>query len=474
MEIDAAMSIGQQDAEAMSIGQQDAESNQEQVHETSENDIGVNLLTGHETSDPNAIGGSTATLGENIEHETEYLVPNGIGLQSSSEVGNSYLSVAPSATKSISFCDLNLKPETNPYPVHPDPGRRKMSRSEQAVVMKDLFVVSAAFMLLFSAFNGIQNMASSLFQDKGLGVISYSFYYACGVTSSFLTPIILKKLTPKWTLVLSHVLTCLFLGSLLYPRTYTIIPCSLLIGVTNGPLWAAAALYVTSAGFEYASKTGKSVVPVISRCHGIWMTFQQFSQIFGNLISSLVFQLGEMAKPESYYGRVCGAEQCPVQITDNVFLNESNTKILYVVAVNMSNSENGLSSFDNTKNGNLDELNATTSYHHATHDTDFLNKIYILGGVYISLVAIAIIILIAFLRVFRASSAIKDFGSNISMASVMSNQQSVRNLLMSSFMLWSKTNMLLLFPMAYLTGMHQGYLYADFTQVRYLSRNSTV
>ncbi|XP_064650462.1 protein unc-93 homolog A-like [Lineus longissimus] len=442
-----------------SVEWQEADDHIDQLHSgeavRSENDIGMDLLSGHEASDKNEIGGLSADLAENVGHETQHLVPNGT-LQVSGVRGSS-LSVAASVTKSISFCELNLKPEINPYPVHPVPGRQKMSRKKQVTLMKDLFVVSIAFMLLYSGFNGIQNIASSLFQDKGLGVLSYSCYYACGITSCFLTPIILKKLTPKWTLVLSHILTCLFLGSLLYPRTYTLIPSSLLLGITNGPLWAAAALYVSAAGFEYAGQTGKTVAPVISRFHGIWISFQQVSQIFGNLLSSLVFQLGEMAKPESYYGRVCGAEQCPVFGTSTNSNTSSIRRTGSTLPRNMSNSQN-YTLFEFTKN----KLN--NSYDHSSHDTEHLNKIYILGGVYISLVVVAIILLIALLRVFRASSAVHDFGSTVSMMSVMSDQQSIGNLLLSSFRLLKKPKMLLLLPMSYLTGMHQGYLYADFTQ----------
>uniref|UniRef100_A0A338P720 Unc-93 homolog A2 n=1 Tax=Mus musculus TaxID=10090 RepID=A0A338P720_MOUSE len=68
--------------------------------------------------------------------------------------------------------------------------------------LKNVLVVSCGFLLLFTAYGGLQNLQSSLYSEQGLGVATLSTLYASVLLSSmFLPPILIKKCGCKWTIV---------------------------------------------------------------------------------------------------------------------------------------------------------------------------------------------------------------------------------------------------------------------------------
>ena len=70
-------------------------------------------------------------------------------------------------------------------------------------IKKNLFVIGLAWIFLFTAFQSMANLQSSLNTDKGLGTASLSTIYVTLVISSmFLPPLLIDKLGTKWTIVL--------------------------------------------------------------------------------------------------------------------------------------------------------------------------------------------------------------------------------------------------------------------------------
>lgn len=72
-----------------------------------------------------------------------------------------------------------------------------------------------------------------------------------------------------------------------YPRFYTMIPAGLLVGFGGGPLWCAKCTYLTVAS-EALAKLGGGINAdmILTRFYGVFFMFYQFSQVWGNLISS--------------------------------------------------------------------------------------------------------------------------------------------------------------------------------------------
>uniref|UniRef100_A0A8D1F031 Protein unc-93 homolog A n=1 Tax=Sus scrofa TaxID=9823 RepID=A0A8D1F031_PIG len=70
--------------------------------------------------------------------------------------------------------------------------------------LRNVLVVSLGFLLLFTAYGGLQNLQSSLYSKEGLGVTALSTLYGGMLLSSmFLPPLLIQKLGCKWTIVLS-------------------------------------------------------------------------------------------------------------------------------------------------------------------------------------------------------------------------------------------------------------------------------
>jgi len=117
------------------------------------------------------------------------------------------------------------EPEKAPVLSHED------TRKEKFKITKNMLVVSSGFLFLFTAFQSLQNLQSSLNPDKGLGLASLSVIYAALILSCmFVPPVMVGRLGCKWTLVISMVGYVLYTAANYHARWWTLIPASILIG----------------------------------------------------------------------------------------------------------------------------------------------------------------------------------------------------------------------------------------------------
>ncbi|XP_064365406.1 protein unc-93 homolog A isoform X3 [Dromaius novaehollandiae] len=178
--------------------------------------------------------------------------------------------------------------------------------------LKNVLVISFGFLLLFTAYGGLQSLQSSLHSEEGLGVASLSVIYAALIFSSmFLPPILIKKLGCKWTI--SGSMCCYIAFSLgnFYASWYTLIPTSVILGLGGAPLWSAKCTYLTVAGNSYAEKAGKIGKDIINQYFGVFFLIFQSSGVWGNLISSLI--LGQSSNKVEISEEdlpCCGAYDC--------------------------------------------------------------------------------------------------------------------------------------------------------------------
>ncbi|XP_032264129.1 protein unc-93 homolog A [Phoca vitulina] len=178
--------------------------------------------------------------------------------------------------------------------------------------LKNVLVVSFGFLLLFTAYGGLQSLQSSLYSEEGLGVTALSTLYGGMLLSSmFLPPLLIKKFGCKWTIVISMCCYVAFSLGNFYASWYTLIPTSILLGLGAAPLWSAQCTYLTIMGNTQAEKVGKVGRDVVNQYFGIFFLIFQSSGVWGNLISSLVF--GQMPTQEAIPEEQllsCGASDC--------------------------------------------------------------------------------------------------------------------------------------------------------------------
>lgn len=96
---------------------------------------------------------------------------------------------------------------------------------------KNLIVLAMGFLFLFLAFQGLQNLQSSIHSDAKLGLASLCVVYASLVLSCmFVPPLLISKLGPKYTIMLSMCGYVIYTLSMFYPHYGTLIPASILLG----------------------------------------------------------------------------------------------------------------------------------------------------------------------------------------------------------------------------------------------------
>ncbi|KAE8601856.1 hypothetical protein XENTR_v10013815 [Xenopus tropicalis] len=179
---------------------------------------------------------------------------------------------------------------------------------------KNILIVSFGFLLLFTAFGGLQTLQSSLNSDEGLGVASLSVIYGALIISSVFVPsILIKKIGLKWTIFASMCCHVTYSLGNFYASWYTLIPTSLILGFGGAPLWAAKCTYLTESGNRYAEKKGKLPKDIVNQYFGLFFLIFQSSGVWGNLISSLIFGQDSLAGLNNSFPDYsqCGPNDCP-------------------------------------------------------------------------------------------------------------------------------------------------------------------
>ncbi|XP_055389960.1 UNC93-like protein [Condylostylus longicornis] len=200
-----------------------------------------------------------------------------------------------------------------------------LSPKEKWRILKNISIISFAFMVQFTAFQGIANLQSSINATDGLGTVSLSAVYAALVVSCiFLPTLIIRRLTVKWTLVCSMLCYLPYIGLQLFPKFYTLVPAGILVGLGAAPMWASKATYLTQVGQVYAKITDQPIDAIIVRFFGFFFLAWQTAELWGNLISSLVLSTGAHGGSSGNDSQSdedlesCGANFCAVQSHGNI------------------------------------------------------------------------------------------------------------------------------------------------------------
>ncbi|XP_047657254.1 protein unc-93 homolog A isoform X3 [Tachysurus fulvidraco] len=182
---------------------------------------------------------------------------------------------------------------------------------------KNVLVVSFGFLFLFTAYGGLQSLQSSLNAEEGMGVISLSVIYGTIILSSmFLPPIMIKNLGCKWTIFICMACYISYSFGNLFPGWPSLIATSTILGLGGSPLWSAKCTYLTITGNRQADKENKKGQDVINQYFGMFFLIFQSSAVWGNLMSSLIFQqdVSVAEIPEDRL-KFCGAALCNENFT---------------------------------------------------------------------------------------------------------------------------------------------------------------
>ncbi|KAI9554119.1 hypothetical protein GHT06_019391 [Daphnia sinensis] len=195
-------------------------------------------------------------------------------------------------------------------------------KQEKMRIWKNVAVISLSFMCLFTAFNSVGNLQSSINADAGLGTTaSATIYVALIVSCMFVPTWLIKTIKCKWTMVFCELCYSVYIIAQFWPSFATLIPAAIILGIGAAPMWSAKCTYLTQVGNRYAALIGdKSAEPSITRFFGFFFMVFQTSQIWGNLISSLVLSMDKAN--ETIVGEqlleYCGANFCNSRNLTNI------------------------------------------------------------------------------------------------------------------------------------------------------------
>ncbi|XP_063967448.1 protein unc-93 homolog A-like isoform X4 [Lytechinus pictus] len=123
-------------------------------------------------------------------------------------------------------------------------------------IYKNLLIISSSFLFVFTAFQALSNLQSSINCDEGLGLASLSVIYGTLIVSAMFVPsVMIRHLGLKWTLVVSQVTYALYTAANFYPSWATLIPASVILGLGAAPLWTAKSTYLTTTAGVYSKLT---------------------------------------------------------------------------------------------------------------------------------------------------------------------------------------------------------------------------
>lgn len=198
---------------------------------------------------------------------------------------------------------------TSPVP-HPK-ALTAEEKQEKFSIMKNIIIISIAFVFLFTAYNSMANLQSSMNKEMGTAALS-TLYGALVISCCFVPSWLIKKLKEKYTLSLCMLGYSSYIAAQFYARYYTLIPTAILVGLGAAPMWSAKCTYLTKVGTRYAHLVGDKPELIITRFFGIFFLFFQSTQVWGNLIASLVLSTGvsELNRTDDDLSK-CGKNFCP-------------------------------------------------------------------------------------------------------------------------------------------------------------------
>ncbi|ELU11750.1 hypothetical protein CAPTEDRAFT_23613, partial [Capitella teleta] len=286
----------------------------------------------------------------------------------------------------------NIYETEGPRRLHPRPQKQPTTEEEEeeplttaemnsrkSVIIRRIIAVSASFIFLIAAMQGLAVLQSSLNQEIGVWGLCANFA-AVVISCLFFSTYLVQRLGCKWAMVLGMACMTTWMLANLYPSWGTIIPGSIIMGAGWAPLWTAQCTLFTISGVELAKLTKQMPDQIIARGFGFFFMAFMTGPIWGNLISSSILGQADAPSPPVnssiiQHILICGAGFCPqvlkslnstaiqkppqklISILVGVYLGLASIAILIIV-IFIPNIKAG----DDPKNPNLKNTNGKAKF----------------------------------------------------------------------------------------------------------------
>lgn len=147
-------------------------------------------------------------------------------------------------------------------------------------IIKNVIVLSISFVLMFAAYASLSALQSSLHLQQGMGVINQAVLYAVMAVSCLLLPkIVIRAIGHKWSMTISLVGYVLWMGANGYGVWATMLPASIVAGMSAAVLWTTQGSYFSILAKHYAVKTKQEPGAVTSLFFGVFVAFFAFCKL---------------------------------------------------------------------------------------------------------------------------------------------------------------------------------------------------
>ncbi|VVC97504.1 UNC93-like protein [Leptidea sinapis] len=211
--------------------------------------------------------------------------------------------------------------------------------SETKRIVRNVLVISLAFMVHFTAYCGAANLQSSINAEAGLGTASLAAVYAGLIFSNIFLPVaVIRWLGTKWAICVSFITYMPYIAAQLWPNFYSLILSGLFVGLGGGPLWCAKCTYLSVVSEVHSKISNISAGALLTRFLGLFFMIFQLNQVWGNLISSLVLSSGDnhaavTALNSTAISQVCGANFLPSADAGEALQSQPQEKIQMIAGI---------------------------------------------------------------------------------------------------------------------------------------------
>ncbi|CAK9294227.1 unnamed protein product [Gordionus sp. m RMFG-2023] len=329
---------------------------------------------------------------------------------------------------------------------------------------KNLVALGISFFLLFSVFQALSTLQTSVNAYRELGSTSMCIIYGFFICSGlFLPKLLISYLTIKWTMVLCMFMYTSFVAVNFKPAWYTLFPTSVLLGLAAGPLWISQSVYVTSmskllskpvSGNEEKNDKNRVDISVIS-------TPQPPSNSVGTMVNCKKFtmKIGEIGTRTIENSEQAG-NMAPFLF--GIFFTFYNTGMVFGQLISsltlrsdiVTKSRDNYSIFNHSIN-----CGSAFCFNYETEASIFkpsLAKMYTLYAVYTAVSLSALLVVAIFVDNLPRESVKDENG--------IERDNSVSTMCLSTLNQMRDPRQLLLIPLSVYYGLHQGFISADFSK----------
>ncbi|KAH9495871.1 Protein unc-93 A [Bulinus truncatus] len=188
--------------------------------------------------------------------------------------------------------------------------RNNPQHSLQGKEIRNIVVLTVSFQVVFTAFNALQNLHSSVHDEQRLGLISLAVLYFTSALSSVVSPTVIGLLGARTVLAVFFLFHCVYVASNFHPSFATMLPAAALVGLLFGPAWTSQGLYIAANADSYCKGRQTSPFVILDRFNWFFFTGLASSQVLGNLVTSIVLQHGGVNTTGDDVISSCGVLDC--------------------------------------------------------------------------------------------------------------------------------------------------------------------